>query len=120
MNTESKQSLIKSFAGQGQDKHFEAQMVKVFKAFKEQPSTMLMISKKTGVLRANICRYVATWEKAGRIAEVKTDLCKITKFPAGYYTTDPELFPESNQVTLFEAMDTKREISPKIERNGRG
>lgn len=102
MNTvDSKQSLSKSFAGQGQDKHFIAQMDKVFKAFKEQPSTMLMVSIKTGILRANICRYVAKWEKQGRIAEVKNDLCKISKFPAGYYTTDPTLFPESNQTSLF-------------------
>lgn len=102
MNTiKSKQSLNKSFAGQGQDTHFIAQMDKVFKAFNERPSTMLMISIKTGILRANICRYVATWEKQGRIAEVKNDLCKISKFPAGYYTTDPKLFPESNQIKMF-------------------
>ena len=102
MNTiDSKQSLRKSVAGQGQDKHFIAQMDKVFKAFKEKPSTMLMISIKTGILRANICRYVAKWEKQGIIAEVKTDICKVSKFQAGYYTTDPELFPESNQIKLF-------------------
>ena len=102
MNTiESKQSLNKSVAGLGQDKHFIAQMDKVFKAFREQPSTMLMVSIKTGILRANICRYVATWEKQGRIAEVKKDQCKISKFQAGYYTTDPALFPESNQTSLF-------------------
>ena len=102
MNTiESKQSLNKSFAGQGQDKHFIAQMDKVFRAFKEKPSTMLMVSFKTGILRANICRYVAQWEKSGRIAEIKTDHCEISKFPAGYYTTNPALFPESNQTSLF-------------------
>lgn len=102
MNTTSKQSPINmSFAGQGQDKHFIAQMDRVFKAFKEQPATMLMVSVKTGILRANLCRYVATWEKQGRIAVVKQDLCKISKFPAGYYTTDEALFPKSNQTKLF-------------------
>lgn len=99
--TESKQSLDKSLTGRGQDKHFIAQMDKVFKAFKEEPSTMLMVSVKSGILRANICRYVAAWEKQGRIAEVKNELCKISKFPAGYYTTDTKLFPKSNQVKLF-------------------
>ena len=98
---ESKQSLNKSFAGQGQDKHFIAQMDRVFKAFKQQPATMLMVSIKTGILRANICRYVATWEKQGRISQVKQDICKISNFPAGYYTTDPALFPKSNQTKLF-------------------
>lgn len=101
MRTTNSQSLNMSFAGPGQDKKFIAQMDRVFTAFKEQPATMLMVSKKTGILRANICRYVAKWEKQGRIAEVKQGLCKITKFPAGYYTTDPSLFPKSNQTSLF-------------------
>ena len=99
--TESKHSLKRSLTGHRQDKHFEAQMEKVFKAFKKEPQTMLMVSVQTGILRANICRYVSTWEKQGRIAEVKNDPCKISKFPAGYYTTDPALFPESNQTKLF-------------------
>lgn len=101
MSTTNTQSLNMSFAGQGQDKDFIAQMDKVFKAFKERPSTMLMVSIKTGVLRANICRYVAKWEKQGKIAEVKKDLCKVSKCQAGYYTTDSKLFPESNQTLLF-------------------
>jgi hypothetical protein len=87
--------------GMAKDNHFIAQMDKVFKAFQEQPATMLMVSIKTGILRANICRYVAYWEKQGLIAEVEKDLCKISKFPAGYYTTDKKMFQESNQVKLF-------------------
>ncbi|SHG57883.1 hypothetical protein SAMN05444483_11724 [Salegentibacter echinorum] len=101
MNTESKQSLKKSFAGQGQDKKFVAQMDEVFRAFKNQPSTMLMVSVKTGILRANICRYVAKWKKQGRIVEVKNELCRISKFPARYYSTDKKLFPISKQTKLF-------------------
>ena len=48
---------------QGKDKKFIGQMTKVFKAFYSHPKTMLMVSIETGILRANICRYVAFWEK---------------------------------------------------------
>jgi hypothetical protein len=75
------------------DKHFEAQMQKVFAAFYKQPKTMLMVSIETGILRANICRYVAQWKKDNRIRIVRKGICPITKHRAGFYTTNPELFP---------------------------
>jgi hypothetical protein len=74
------------------DKHFEAQMKRVFAAFKCRPSTMLMVSIETGILRANICRYVAEWKKQGSILLLKQGLCKVSKHRAGYYTTDTNLF----------------------------
>jgi hypothetical protein len=77
------------------DKDFKAQMKRVFEAFKRNPSTMLMVSIETGVLRANICRYVAVWEKQGKIHLLKRELCKISKHPAGYYTTDTKLFTQT-------------------------
>ncbi len=60
-------TALKSFGkGQGKDKHFQAQMQKVFAALYRQPKTMLMASIETGILRANICRYVhaapVNWE----------------------------------------------------------
>ena len=79
---------------QGKDKHFEAQMKRVFAAFKRRPSTMLMVSIETGILRANICRYVAEWQKQGRIHLLKQGLCKVSKHRAGYYTTDTNLFTQ--------------------------
>lgn len=59
----------------------------VFTAFQGTPKTMLMVSDITGILRANICRYVANFKKAGTITKVRTGLCQITKHRAGYYTT---------------------------------
>ena len=85
---------------QGQDTDFEAQMNVVFKSFCERPKTMLMVSIETGVLRANICRYVAKWRKLERITPVRTDYCKITKHLADYLTTDPHQFPKSNQYEM--------------------
>jgi len=81
---------------QGKDKHFQAQMTKVFKAFSKRPKTMLMVSIETNILRANICRYVAKWREQNRIEIVKTGFCIVSKHRAEYLTTDPSLFIHSN------------------------
>lgn len=73
-----------------EDTDFAAQKKAVYKAFKE-PSTMLMVSIETGVLRANICRYVAEFEKSGTIRKLHKAKCKVSKRKAGYYTTDEKL-----------------------------
>jgi hypothetical protein len=82
-----------SHKGQGKDKHFSTQMPKVFAAFHSQPKTMLMASVETNILRANICRYVAKWRKDNRITVVRKSICPISKHRAGFYTSNPELFP---------------------------
>jgi hypothetical protein len=79
---------------QGKDKHFEGQEQQVFAAFKRKPSTMLMVSVETGILRANICRYVAEWQKQGCIHLLEQGLCKVSKHRAGYYTTDTNLLTQ--------------------------
>ena len=84
--------------GQGKDKHFEVQMKRVFAAFKRKPSTMLMVSIETGILRANICRYVAKWQKQGSIHLLKQGLCKVSKHRAGFYTTDTNLFTQPSKL----------------------
>ena len=97
-------TALKSFGkGQGKDKHFQAQMQRVFAAFLRHPKTMLMVSIETGILRANICRYVAEWGKENRICIVRKGICPISKHRAGFYTTNPDLFPivePSNTVKL--------------------
>ena len=82
-----------SHKGQGKDKHFQGQTQRVFAALYRQPKTMLMVSIETGILRANICRYVAKWEKENRICIVRKGICPISKHRAGFYTTNPDLFP---------------------------
>lgn len=79
--------------GQSKDRHFRAQMKLVYTAFHKQPKTMLMVSIETGILRANICRYVADWKRQGKIRLVKFGFCNISKHVAGYYTTNPKLYP---------------------------
>lgn len=84
-----------------ENKPFLNQKKIVFKEFFKKPSTMLEVSFRTGILRANICRYVAEWRKTQTIAVNKKALCSITKTKAKYLTTNPELFPKSNQIKLF-------------------
>ena len=79
---------------QCKDKRFEAQMKRVFAEFKRNPSTMLMVSIQTGILRANICRYVAKWQKQGKINLINKGICKISKHNAGYYSANKDLFTQ--------------------------
>ena len=83
---------------QGKDKIFEVQIKRVFAAFNRQPSTMLMVSIETGILRANICRYVAELRKNNRISLLKQGICKVSKHRSGYYTTDTNLFTQPSKL----------------------
>lgn len=56
-----------------------------------RPKTMLEVSAETGIRRANVCRYVGKLRMRGQIAVVRYGLCPISKYRAGFYTTDPEL-----------------------------
>lgn len=69
-----------------------SQAKRAFAAFSRQPATMLMIAHETGIERANICRIVADWRKAGMVYPVKRALCKVSKCPAQYLTTNPDFF----------------------------
>jgi hypothetical protein len=93
-----------SHKGQAKDTQFQIQSKRVFVALYNQPKTMLMVSVETNILRANICRYIAEWRKRNCIKVVKTGICQISKHRAGFYTTNPELFPAfvepSNTVKL--------------------
>jgi hypothetical protein len=89
---------------QGKDKNFQGQMKRVFAALYRQPKTMLMVSVETGILRANICRYVAKWRKQNSIKIVRKGICPISKSNSvQFLTTNPEFFPivePSNTVKL--------------------
>jgi hypothetical protein len=86
---------------QNENKRFASQMKITFEAFQKQPKTMFMVEVETGINRANICRYIAKWEKQNLIYLAKFDLCKISKYRAGYYTTDKNFIKISLQLTLI-------------------
>ena len=87
--------------GKSKDKHFQNQFRITFDAFYKEPLTMKEVSVKTGIDRANICRYCRTMRKAGMIAVVKKSLCTITRHWANRYTTNRDLFPTSKQLKIF-------------------
>lgn len=82
----------------------KAQMMRVFDCFMERPKTMLEVSLETGILRANICRYVAGFRKAGLIQVHHHGIDAITKCPAAFLTTNPALFllSDFNQRNLID------------------
>ncbi len=91
--TNTQRSKILLTGNKSKDKHFQAQMERVFLALYKQPKTMLMVSIETNILRANICRYVAEFEKQNSIRVAQKSICPISKHRAGFYTTNPKWFP---------------------------
>ena len=77
------------------------QLKAVFESFFETPKTMKESDKACGVMRENICRYVRTFRKEGKIAVIRKRICAVTKHRANEYTTNPQLFPKPAQLELF-------------------
>lgn len=85
----------------GDKKQFKAQLEMVYQAFTEKPMTMKEADVCTGIMRENICRYVNTLLESGRIAIIRKRKCTITGYPyVQEYTGNPDLFPQSNQLTI--------------------
>ena len=90
----------KSFR-QSKDKRFQDQYRTVYKSFFKMPQTMKEVSVRTGIDRANICWYCREMRKRGVIRPFKITLCRITRHLATQWTTNPELFPKSAQLSLL-------------------
>ena len=86
---------------QRKDKQIIDQFKKVFEGFFKEPQSMKMLSVKLNIDRANICWFCRKFRKNNQIGIVKKGICLITKQRVNYYTTNPELFPKSNQTKLF-------------------
>ncbi len=77
------------------NKEFYNQMAKTYKAFHSNtPKTMLQVSIETGILRANLCRYVSKFRKSDKITLVRKGICPISKHRAGFYSTKVEVCNE--------------------------
>lgn len=80
----------------------ENQLKIIYNAFFEYAKTMKEVDAETNVMRENICRYVSELRNENRIVLVGYRKCKITgNSKVGIYTTNPDLFPKSNQLKLF-------------------
>lgn len=78
--------------GDGKDKYLKAQFYKVYNYLQKNTATNTMVSKATNVPQKNICRIKRRLEKEGKLQELHKGLCKITKTPAFYLTTNTKLF----------------------------
>jgi hypothetical protein len=101
MSTTNTQSLNYNSYKQGKDYNFTDQFNKVYKGFFEQPQSMKMLSEKLNIDRANICWFCRNLRKSNKIDIAKKGICKITKRVVNYYTTNPDLFSQSNQLKMF-------------------
>ncbi len=83
-----------------EDNEFEAQKVKVYEGFYELPQSMKMLSVRLGIDRANICWFVRQFRLSNRVGVAKKSKCAITKRIVNFYTTDPLLYANANQLKL--------------------
>ena len=64
----------------------------------ETPKTMLMVSVETGILRANICRYISEMRKEGIIEPIYKGICKISKHGATFHSTNIDVISKKKGV----------------------
>lgn len=102
MSIENTNSLNPNGNGQGKNTKFQAQLTKVYNAFKEKPMTMLEADYISGIMRSNICWYIDDLIEQGRIAMIRKRKCTITGRIVKEFTANPDLFPQSNQLSFFE------------------
>ena len=86
---------------QNKDKVSTSQLKTIFNYLQSHTATASMVADATGVPQKSICRYKRDLQKKGLLYEVKKGFCELTKFRAWYLTTNPDLFPMSNQLKLF-------------------
>ncbi len=102
MDLRGKNHSLKNTFGKRKDRQSKTQLELVYEALKAKPMTMLEADKETGVNRSNICYYVDKLKQSNKIAIRKIRACSITGYPyVQELTTNPDLFPKSNQLKLF-------------------
>jgi predicted molibdopterin-dependent oxidoreductase YjgC len=82
------------------NKSFVNQRKRVFAYYQKGMFTMKMVSVATGIDRANICRIVSELKMSDSIFLVRKGYCQITKYKAGYYSTNPIYRPITPQLKM--------------------
>lgn len=101
MSTIDTQCLNPDSDRQNKGKHFQDQFTSVYKGFFEQPQSMKMLSIKLNIDRSNICWFCRELRINNKICIAKKGVCKVTNRVVNFYTTNPDLFPKSNQLKMF-------------------
>ena len=80
----------------------ELQKQIVLRALSTEPKTMKMVEVETGIQRTNFTSLLGNMFKQGAIYKPYFAKCKITSTSGvGYYTTNENYKPKSNQLNLF-------------------
>jgi hypothetical protein len=80
----------------------ELQKQIVLRALSTEPKTMKMVEVETGIQRTNFTSLLSNMFKQGAIYKPYFAKCKITSTSGvGYYTTNENYKPKSNQLNLF-------------------
>lgn len=77
------------------------QIILTIEELKKAPATSMMLSVKTGIIRANLTRYLAKLEEQNKVIVVYEKPCKITGHKAKYYSAKPEDLPKVSTPDLF-------------------
>ena len=72
-----------------------------FEYLKTNVATNSMVTEATGIKQKNLTRYKRKFQKLDLLFELYKGICKKTKRRANYLTTNPNLIPKANQLTLF-------------------
>lgn len=84
------------------DNHNITQLIQIRNYFFENNASRFMAAIDTGIPIQNVCRYVEMLFKTDSIAIIKKDKCRVSGEHVEFLSCNSELFPKSNQLTLFE------------------
>lgn len=84
------------------DHNRRTEIIRTYDAFFRIPATMRMVEVQTGILRPNICRYVARLVREGKIKLIRYGYCPHTKHLAGFYSSDTCRFKHSEVNLQFQ------------------
>lgn len=93
------------FPSQDKDSKYLSQYKRFCEFLRENTTSRSMAAEYNDIPLQNVCRYVGKLRKADGIAVIRKDRCAITKRLVQFISTNPALFPQSNQLNLFDYED---------------
>ena len=70
------------------------QSQRLIKALAFKPLTMLAAARLIRVERSSVCSLIAELQRAGKVVLIKRDICRITKFKAGHYSSNSKFLKQ--------------------------
>ncbi len=78
------------------------QLNMVYQYLKQHTASRFMVAVQTSIPVQNVCRYIKMLRDENRVGVYKIDKCGITGEWVEILTTNPDLFPKSNQLSFFD------------------